>query len=324
MSDRIDLDKPQWDNRTFYGRLRYFAWVTDPRTCLTPTAKLYEAKDLIEKYKKGEEPAGLSHQQIRNAQQLTLSAFHPDSGELQNFVGRMSFQVPGGMLLIGCMISFYKTTSAVVFWQWANQSFNALVNYTNRNAASDISKKQLAVAYVSSTTCALVAALGLKTFLARRASGLMQRFVPFAAVAAANMANIPLMRQSEILNGITVYDENKNSVTTSKYAAMKGISQVTLSRIIMAAPSMLLLPVIFERIEKYRWMQRIKFLNAPMQVLGAGALLLFMTPTACALFPQQCSINGSKLSILDGKNLEELKQKHGENIPETLYFNKGL
>ncbi|GAB1602299.1 sideroflexin-2-like [Argonauta hians] len=324
MSDRLDLDKPLWNQDTFYGRLRYFAWVTNPSTCLTRTSKLYEARDLVNKYRMHEEPPNTTKDEVLKSYRLVLSAFHPDSGELQNFIGRMSFQVPGGMLLIGCMISFYRTNSAVIFWQWANQSFNALVNYTNRNAGSDITPQKLGIAYVSSTTSALVAALGLKAILSQRTSGLMQRFVPFTAVAAANIVNIPLMRQSEFLDGIVVYDENKNPITTSKYAAVKGISQVVFSRIVMAAPSMILLPILFQHLEKYRWMQRLKVLNAPLQVLCSGALLMVMTPTACALFPQRCSIATSKLSILDKKNLEEIQEKYGSSIPERLYFNKGL
>ena len=72
------------------------------------------------------------------------------------------------------------------------------------------------VAYVSATTSALVTALGLKKFLEKRAGSLLQRYVPFAAVAAANCVNIPLMRQSEIFNGIEVFDENGNHVGESR------------------------------------------------------------------------------------------------------------
>ena len=44
---------------------------------------------------------------------MYLSAFHPDTGELQNVIGRMSFQVPGGMVLIGAMITFYRSVGCV-------------------------------------------------------------------------------------------------------------------------------------------------------------------------------------------------------------------
>ena len=62
---------------------------------------------------------------------LYKSSFHPDTGDLQNVFGRMSFQVPGGMMITGAMLQFYKSVPQVVFWQWFNQSFNALVRESN-------------------------------------------------------------------------------------------------------------------------------------------------------------------------------------------------
>lgn len=58
--------------------------------------------------KNGKIPSGLTVGDVRKAQQLYLSAFHPDTGDLQNVIGRMSFQVPGGMVLIGAMITWYR------------------------------------------------------------------------------------------------------------------------------------------------------------------------------------------------------------------------
>ncbi|XP_064370237.1 sideroflexin-2 isoform X2 [Dromaius novaehollandiae] len=327
MTATFDIDAPRWDQGTFAGRLRHFLAVTDPRLALAPAAELERAKALVE---------ACSREQLRYAKTLYDSAFHPDSGERMNLLGRMSFQVPAGMALTGCMLQFYRTVPAVVFWQWVNQSFNAVVNYTNRNAASAISPRQIAVAYVTATGTALATAVGLNLYtkclaascppaltpasVLQRAPPLVARWVPFAAVAAANCVNIPMMRQQEIINGITVTDEDNNELGRSRRAAAKGIAQVVVSRITMAAPGMIILPIIMERLEKFPFMKRIRLLHGPLQVLLCGGFLLFMVPAACALFPQRCSL---ALADLEPELRASIVAKHGDQV-QYVYFNKGL
>lgn len=108
MAERIDVDAPLWDQTTFVGRFKHFMWVTDPRSGLVNDQTLDDAKALIEQYRKGNEPPGTTREQIIYAKKLYESAFHPDSGELQNVFGRMSFQVPGGMAITGAMLQWYR------------------------------------------------------------------------------------------------------------------------------------------------------------------------------------------------------------------------
>lgn len=44
----------------------------------------------------------------------------------------------------------------------------------------------------------------------------LQRYVPFMAVAAANLVNIPLMRQNELTDGIAITDSQGNVAGKSK------------------------------------------------------------------------------------------------------------
>ncbi|XP_010226607.1 PREDICTED: sideroflexin-2 [Tinamus guttatus] len=319
MTPAFDIDAPRWDQGTFLGRLRHFLAITDPRLVLVPNAELERAKALVQGCRAGLVPPGSSQEQLHYAKTLYDSAFHPDSGERMNVLGRMSFQVPGGMALTGCMLQFYRTVPAVVFWQWVNQSFNAIVNYTNRNAASPISLKQIAVAYVTATGTALATAVGLNLYT-KRAPPLVARWVPFVAVAAANCVNIPIMRQQEIIHGITVTDGDGNELGRSRRAAAKGITQVVMSRITMAAPGMIILPIIMERLEKFPFMKRIRVLHAPLQMLLSGGILVFMVPAACALFPQRCSL---ALADLEPELRASIVAERGDQVP-YVYFNKGL
>jgi len=329
LEKRFNIDEPRWDQRTFIGRLKHFANVTDPRLVLLPSKRYEEAKKLVQLYRAGNEPSGTSPQQLFYAQKLYQSAFHPDTGDLQNVAGRMSFQVPGGTILIGAMLAFYRSTGQVIFWQWANQSFNAVVNYTNRNAKSPISTQRLIFAYVTATSSALAVAIGLKTFFAGRAGNLAQRLVPLAAVFSANCVNIPLMRQTELADGVTLLDENGNETTSlSRLAAAKAITLVVISRNVIAAPSMIGVPVIMEQLEKYAWFTaRRNALNTPFQALLTAAFLVFTVPLGCALFPQRNYISTKTLEKYEKRAYDEIKKEadaSGKKIPEYLYFNKGL
>uniref|UniRef100_A0A673C261 Sidoreflexin n=1 Tax=Sphaeramia orbicularis TaxID=375764 RepID=A0A673C261_9TELE len=310
----FDIDAPRWDQSTFMGRLKYFFSVTDCRTALLPDSRLDEAKALVESCRAGSIPPGTTEEQLYFAKKLYDSAFHPDTGDRMNLIGRMSFQVPGGMAITGAMLQFYKTVPAVVFWQWVNQSFNALVNYTNRNAASPITPKQIGIAYATATSTALATAVGLNLYT-KKAPPLVARWVPFAAVAAANCVNIPMMRQQEILNGIAVTDENGNKLGHSTKAAVKGITQVVVSRITMAAPGMKLLIQLSSFFSA-----QITFLHAPIQVMMVGMFLVFMVPAACSLFPQRCSIAVSKL---EPELRDSIVSQCGDSV-QYVYFNKGL
>ncbi|XP_071604482.1 sideroflexin-2 isoform X3 [Heliangelus exortis] len=282
----FNIDAPRWNQSTFMGRLKHFFNITDPRTVLVSEKELDQAKALVEGCRAGLVPPGSSQEQLFYAKKLYDSAFHPDSGEKMNLIGRMSFQVPGGMALTGCMLQFYR---------------------------------QIGVAYITATSTALATAVALNLYT-KRAPPLLARWVPFVAVAAANCANIPMMRQQEIINGVTVTDGDNNELGCSRRAAVKGIAQVVVSRITMAAPGMIILPIIMEQLEKIPFMQRIRVLHGPLQVLLSGGFLLFMVPAACALFPQRCSL---ALADLEPELRDSIVAKHDDKVP-YVYFNKGL
>lgn len=181
----------------------------------------------------------------------------------------MSFQVPGNMTITGCMMTFYRSTPSVIFWQLANQSFNAIVNYSNRNASAGVTNEQLGTAFAAATTASVITAVGFNKIIASSpalSAGMVGRFVPLLAVAAANCVNIPLMRQQEIKKGITVETEDGKELGASPNAAMAALGQVIPSRIGMAAPAMFIPPLIMSRLEKTATFIKHPILKAPATV----------------------------------------------------------
>lgn len=319
-SDRIDIDRPYWDQSTYRGRAFHFLTVTNPLNVFATKQQLGHARDVVSRHRQGETlgKQGITENELWKCKYLYDSAYHPDTGEKMLLIGRMSAQVPMNMMITGCMMTFYKSTPAVIFWQWINQSFNAIVNYTNRSGSSPIPSETLMRSYVGATGGAVITALTLNR-LAQRAPPLAGRLVPLAAVAAANCVNIPLMRITELQNGIELQSEDGKKVGYSKRAAKQAIMTVTLSRILMASPSMVLAPIVMNYLDRRQLLRNVKWAAGPIQVLICGVCLTFATPLCCALFAQRVPISVNHLEA----DVQKQVRSHDSSL-ETVYYNKGL
>ncbi|CAI2337397.1 unnamed protein product [Caenorhabditis sp. 36 PRJEB53466] len=317
-----DISKPKWDQSTYIGRTKHFFSSTSPLTLFSSAARQEKCRQIVVDYKKGIISPTLTVDELWRAKALYDSTYHPDSGEKMFFLGRMSAQMPGNMVITGMLLSLYRTFPGVVFSHWINQSFNAVVNYTNRSGNNKATNERLFVSYCCATGGAMTAALTLNRMV-KNSHGLAARLVPFAAIALANAINIPMMRSNEVTEGMELRDENDELVGKSRQMAVLSISQVTLSRIAMAMPYMVMTPIIMNRITRtayYRtrpWMQ--KYSEIPIQTILAGLGLYFTTPLCCALFPQKSSIEVSKLEESVQKDILSRR-----NPPKVVYYNKGL
>ncbi|XP_048001707.1 sideroflexin-1-3 isoform X4 [Leguminivora glycinivorella] len=171
MSKPIDLSGSQYDQDTYIGRAKHFFKLTNPLNIFATSAQLDEAKQIVTEYKKTKKmPPGMDEDKLWSMKYLYDSAFHPDTGEKMFVLGRMAAQAPMNTLITGCMITFYKTNAATMFWQWINQTFNALVNYTNRSGTAPISKSQLLASYCAACGGAMGTAFYLNS-KAKRVDG---------------------------------------------------------------------------------------------------------------------------------------------------------
>ncbi|OXA60392.1 Sideroflexin-1 [Folsomia candida] len=307
---RIEIDKPRWDQSTYWGRVRHFWVKTNPLNILYTDKELDYAKDIVTRYRNGENIANLDEDELWKQKYIYDSAFHPDTGEKTFILGRMSAQAPMNMLITGFMLTFYKTLPAILFWQWFNQSFNAMVNYCNRSGTEELGNSQIMKTYAAATSGAIFTA---------RFPPVVGRLVPFTAIAAANAVNLPLSRQNEIKHGMKIMDANGVTLGYSSTTAKIGISQVVLSRILMAVPSMVTIPLFMNRLERSGFLKRYPRFPLPFQVAACGAILTFSTPFCCAIFPQISSIS---VSWLEPELQEKLKAM--ANPPTKVYYNKGL
>ncbi|XP_068708837.1 sideroflexin-5-like isoform X2 [Montipora foliosa] len=295
---KFSLTESRFDEKTYWGRLKRCLDVTDPRTLFVGEKKLHDSINLLKQFKNGTLPKGITDQKLWEARKIKEAIIHPDTGKKVFMPFRMSGYVPFGTVTVIGMLLPAPSLPTVVFWQWMNQSHNAAVNYSNRNASK----------------------LGLTTLVKRARisnpslKALLQRLVAYPATATANICNVVLMRNHELFTGIEVKDKEGHVVGTSKIAARKAVSETTLTRVLLPLPVLVIPPFAMQVLERTKFLMSRPKLYFPVQVLVCVAAFGFGLPLAIALFPQTTQVSPSVLEPEIQMNTKET----------TLYYNKGL
>ncbi|XP_068436216.1 sideroflexin-5a isoform X2 [Clinocottus analis] len=259
MSDNLTFQygRSRFDQNTFFGRFRHFLDVIDPSTLFVPEKRLQESVELLDRFKRGTLPPGVTDAQLWQAQKIKQAIIHPDTGEKILMPFRMSGFIPFGTPVVVGLLLPNQTLVSTIFWQWLNQSHNACVNYSNRNASKPAPVSKFFLGYLGAVTSAVSIAVGLNVLIQKASRFnpttrlLVRRFIPFPAVATANVCNVVLMRHSELSEGISVLDDSGNVVGTSKVAAKHALLETALTRVVLPMPILMLPPIIMAVLEKF-------------------------------------------------------------------------
>ncbi|KAL5393039.1 putative alpha-isopropylmalate carrier [Paraphaeosphaeria minitans] len=328
-----DLPASQYDLSTYWGRVRHCADVSDPRTLLTSSAGLENAKQLVTAYKTGKMRDMTP--ELWQAKKIIDSTIHPDTGEPVILPFRMSAFVLSNLVVTGGMLTPGLGTAGTLGWQVVNQSLNVAINYSNANKSTPLPTSAIVKSYFIAVGASCGVALGLNSTVSRlkrlspNAKLIAGRLVPFAAVACAGVLNVFLMRGEEIRKGIDVYpvltDEERQRVDKgelkvealgrSKKAATLAVGETAISRVLNATPIMVLPPLILVRLQKTEWLKQRPRMTTPVNLGLIFATSIFALPLALAAFPQRQAVSAKSLE-------DEFHERGGKD--GLVEFNRGI
>ncbi|XP_006201627.2 LOW QUALITY PROTEIN: sideroflexin-5 [Vicugna pacos] len=316
----FQLGKPRFQQTSFYGRLRHYLDIIDPRTLFVTERRLREAVQLLEDYKHGNLQPGVTNEQLWSAQKIKQAILHQDTNEKIFIPFRTSGYIPFGVpIMVGLLLPHQKLASTV-FWLWLNQSHNACVNYANRNATQPLPVSKFIQGYLGAVISAISTGVGLKV-LVKKANKLtpttrllVQRFKLLPALASANICNLVLMRYGELEEGIDVLDGDGNCVGSSRIAARHALLEMALMRVVLPMSILVVSLIILSMLEKTALLQARPRLLLPVQSLLCLAALCLALPLAISLFPQMSEIETSQLE-------PEIARATSSR---TVVYNKGL
>lgn len=184
-------------------------------------------------------------EEVKRASRVAGGAVHPDTNKVIPFYQRLSgFVVFNAPIVFIVMFTPNQTPAFNAFMQLVNQTYNAGMNYGNRNASSEYTKYDLMRGYGAAVVTSCGVALVSRTLMAKQLASLsgprlimMNAALNYAAAAIAGFANCTCMRQKELFEGIKVFNQDGTvCYGKSKEAGKSALLQTGMSRFILPWP----------------------------------------------------------------------------------------
>lgn len=286
----------------------------------------------MEEYHKNQLPGGgksMTDQEYKEyvkCDRIYKAIYHPDTKEKVPFLFRMCTFVPVNMPIVFGLICTKQTLVNVIAWQWINQTYNACWNYSNRNATSSFTNKELAIAYSgavsSSISLALVGRWLTGKFGVNTGSISKIRFVnglvSLVALSTAGFLNLFLIRYNEMAKGIKVTHKGRE-YGVSKKAAQHAVVTSGLTRSFLPVPLLMFVPVCWKLAELMKFAPKGRAGIIAFDMLFLAFSLTGSLPLAISLFTQELTIPKEKLE----PEFHNLKDAEGKLITHFM-VNKGL
>lgn len=126
---------------------------------------------------------------------------------------RLSSFLPCNIPICFGFIIAKPTPFNTIFWQWINQTYNALLNYGNRNATSLYTTEDIMKSYSVAVVSSIGVALSIRKLLSgytKNARGakliVFNSISSFFACATSGYLNAYFMRRTELEKGIEIMD----------------------------------------------------------------------------------------------------------------------
>lgn len=217
-----------------------------------------------------------------------------DVGEIVFKPLRMCGFVPLNIpILCGILLSA-PTMRNTIFFQWLNQTYNAGLNFGNKNSTCEYTTTDLAKGYFAAVGSSVSVAMLLRMITAgatRRASGtkllLLNTLVGSTAGGCASFCNTMCMRYAEIEKGIEICEDGelKKKIGISKACAKSAVIETSLSRSAMSISSVTIPAALILTLGAVGVAPKSFAMKTLLEIICVGSALRVGLPMSVSIFP---------------------------------------